>query len=249
MAASYTATGTLAVDDSVFAAAGIYHYVVSQKTGDYEGITYSTATYDVYLYVLNNTAQDDLYVAYAVVNNATDGKVDLQFTNDYGATTDTTHDVKVTKVVAGTAGDKVNDVFTFNVSVDGATGEEYKVVYKANNADTDHTISITADVDVQEISIKHDGYIMIYGLSATDTYTIEETNGTTLGYTVQNSKSSDGTGKVTGQTTTDGESYTVTNTKDANTPTGVIMDVAPYALMVVVAVVAGVVFLGKRRED
>ena len=67
------------MDDSVFSAAGIYHYVVTQTAGSYEGITYSTETYDVYLYVMNNTDLTDRYVGYvvSVKQGETAAKADL----------------------------------------------------------------------------------------------------------------------------------------------------------------------------
>ena len=40
-----------------------------------------------------------------------------------------------------------------------------------------------------------------------------------------------------------------TNTREAVSPTGLIMDIAPYALLVVVAAAGCFVFLRKRRED
>ena len=254
----YSKTGTLAVDDSVFSAAGIYHYVVTQTAGSYEGITYSTETYDVYLYVMNNTDLTDRYVGYvvSVKQGETAAKADLVFTNDYGKTNNTTHDVTVVKHVAGNQGDLVNDEFKFNVSVAATAanaGEVYLVVVDYDttsvNADKDKTITVTAGGNSVEVTIKHNGSITIYGLSATDTYTIEETNGVALGYTVDNNKSNDGTGKVTGVATVDDESYIVTNTKTTNVPTGVILNVAPYALMVVIAAAGAFVFLRKRAED
>ena len=42
---------------------------------------------------------------------------------------------------------------------------------------------------------------------------------------------------------------TITNTKETVNPTGVVMDIAPYALLVVVAAAGCFVFLRKRRED
>ena len=39
---------------------------MTQTAGTYEGITYSTETYDVYLYVMNNADLSDLYVGYVV---------------------------------------------------------------------------------------------------------------------------------------------------------------------------------------
>lgn len=250
---SYTENGTLAVDDSVFNAPGVYHYVVSQAQGTYEGIEYDTTTYDVYLYVLNNTAMNDLYVKHAVCvkNGEEDTKAELTFTNNYGAgENDTTHDVTVTKQVTGNHGNMVSDRFNFDVSVSGADGEVYRVVVKETASSPEQTLTITSKAAATQVTVKHGGSITIYGLSATDSYTITETNGADLGYTVTNDKSEDGLGgTVTGVTTRDGENYTVTNHKDASTPTGVILNVAPYALMVVIAVAGVAVFMRKRVED
>lgn len=58
--ASYTAHGSLAVDGSVFTSPGVYHYLVTEASGDYEGMDYDNSTYDVYLYVYNSN--NGLYV-------------------------------------------------------------------------------------------------------------------------------------------------------------------------------------------
>ena len=39
--ASYTAHGSLAVDGSVFTSPGVYHYLVTEVSGDYEGMDLS----------------------------------------------------------------------------------------------------------------------------------------------------------------------------------------------------------------
>ena len=92
--ASYTLQGNLTVNLTAFTGAtpGIYHYEVREKAGSYEGITYDSKTYDVYLYLMR-TAGNELYIGYAVcVDSGTDAKAALTFTNDYGKTNDTTHD-------------------------------------------------------------------------------------------------------------------------------------------------------------
>ena len=55
--------------------------------------------------------------------------------------------------------------------------------------------------------------------------------------------------KATGTIATGVNSVTVTNDRDAVSPTGLIMDIAPYVLLVVVAAAGCFVFLRKRRED
>ncbi len=75
-----------------------------------------------------------------------------------------------------------------------------------------------------------------------------ETDGVSQGYTVTDSDESTDAGTVSGKVTADGTQESITNTKSASTPTGIVTDIAPYALMVVVAVAALVLFLGKRRD-
>ena len=54
---SYTSNGSLAVDGSVFTSPGVYHYLVTEVSGDYEGMDYDNSTYDVYLYCLLYTSR------------------------------------------------------------------------------------------------------------------------------------------------------------------------------------------------
>ncbi len=254
---SYEFEGTLAVDSSVFTAPGIYHYVVKETTDSYDGIAYSTETYDVYLYVTNNSDYSDYVVSNVVVvkNGQTDAKSDLTFTNDYGKNNNGTHDVKVTKVIAGTLGDKEHDTFSFTVKVNGAEGEVYKVVY--TNDAVEHTTYVVSGDDnaITVPGVGDQDYIQIFGLSENDTYTVTEndvTNGKTNdGYTVTDSDNSTAAGTVSGKVTVDGTTATITNTKDASTPTGIMMDIAPYAVLVVIAAAGCFIFLRKRhaKED
>lgn len=248
--ASYTLQGNLTVNLTAFTAAnatpGIYHYEVREKAGSYEGITYDSQAYDVYLYLMR-TEGNVLYVGYAVcVNRATGtvAKADLTFTNDYGKTNDTTHDVTVEKVVTGDMAN-MSDTFTFSVSVNGATGEVYKVVYTQNSVQKTDFVTSGSTIDLDKIG--NGDTIHIYGLSATDTYTVTETDN--QGYTVSDDKDVSTDGTVSGTVTTDGSLYTITNTKEAATPTGIIMSVAPYALLVVLAAGACVVFLRRRGAE
>lgn len=268
---SYTGTGALSVDISKFNAAGIYHYVVSENAGEYEGITYDTTVYDVYVYVLRSDKNDptsnlkvDGIVAYArdaqnpdtaVTPDSGVKALKLAFTNDYGKENKQIHKATVTKIVTGNAANP-NDTFEFTVSVtnkDGvATGEAYKVVY--TNGGEEQTAVLNSNAEGTSITvkgIKDDDTITIYGLSASDKFTVTETNGTTQGYTVTDTDEASDQGTVTG--VADGQDYTetITNTKDATTPTGIMMDIAPYAALVVIAAAGCFIFLRKRhgKED
>lgn len=57
------------------------------------------------------------------------------------------------------------------------------------------------------------------------------------------------TGTTSSDVQNDNPTHTITNTRSTTTPTGIVMNVAPYALLVVVAVAGCFVFLRKRNED
>lgn len=257
---TYTGTATLGVDVTKFDKVGIYHYIVMEENGNYDGMNYSSDIYDVYLYVTNENPADpsdsDLVVSY-VVCNAQDGnktKTDLAFVNNYGAN-DTPeddgeiHDVIVDKQVTGTMGDKRNDEFEFSVKVDGAEGELYLVeIDVTGDGRVDATQTITSGNETLiGTKIKHNGTIHIYGLSENDTYTVTELSANQNGYVTTDTDEESESGVVSGHALQDNTQETITNQKDATTPTGIAMTIAPYAIMVVAA--AGVAFLFLRRRN
>ena len=124
-AETYTAEGSLKTDAAVFKRPGVYHYTVTEKANNYEGVTTDTTSYDVYVYVYNRT--DGLYVG-NVVSAKNGGKADLIFNNDYGQdeNKDTTHDVVIKKVITGNQAVE-SDTFQLVVTVTGTAGEKYKV--------------------------------------------------------------------------------------------------------------------------
>ena len=293
LAVKYTFTGNLQVNADKFANAtpGIYHYEIEEVEGSYEGIDYNSKNnkYDIFVYVMDG-GEDDNYVGYVVTTKngqesgatTNNGKSVLEFTNDYGADeehNDSTHDVLIKKVIEGNQADQSSQ-FKFDVSVNGADNEYYKVTVDTNGDGTiDNTYFIKSkDTTKLEVALSHTGVVRIYGLTETDTYTVKEKNTTattvgnvttvvtTDGYTVtddvaNNAEEGTITGvaktDVTETTTGDGESAvttavptaTITNTRNSVTPTGIVMNVAPYVLLVVVAAAGCFVFLRKRRED
>ena len=272
LSGSFKFDGNIIVNNYVFdnVAPGIYHYTAQEVAGNYDGIDYDTTTsFDIYVYVMVDEGEN--YVGYVVTTNANTptaaGKAELAFKNDYGKDNDGTHDVLIKKIVAGDQGDQNTGEFKFDVKVDGADDELYKVVVDydstTENAGKDSTIVLTSGT-AQEVTLKHNGTIHIYGLSETDKYTVTEKNTTTQGsgavvtndgYTVTDTDNAEGSpdGTVTGTTSSDVQNdtptHTITNTRSTTTPTGIVMNVAPYALLVVVAVAGCFVFLRKRNED
>ena len=230
-----TTVGTtmVSMDNSKFSEPGIYRYNVSENTGSYEGVTYSTEVkyFDVYV-----NSDNQIYAYTFTDASAGDGKDDGVFTNDYGTTADKIYDVTITKTVAGNQGDKSKD-FSFTINASGAEGEWFYVTFSDQRA----AETLVTGAESKTITLKDGQSATIHGLSRTDTYSVDEADYTSDGYktTVEGSKS----GSITADTT-----VAFTNTKDVTTPTGIVMNIAPYVLMVVVAAVLAVVFLRKRNN-
>lgn len=238
---SYTLEGSLTVSN-VFDTPGVYHYVVTETAESYEGMTYDSSSYDVYLYVYNG--ESGLYVG-NVVSTKGGTKNDLSFTNNYGGEgNDSTHDVTVTKKIEGDQAN-MSQKFEFTVSVADengqGNGERYKVVTPEGITSVDSGSSIT-------VKLGNNDSVTIYGLSASDVYKIVE-SANSDGYTVTDTQTNTAEGTVSGTAMTDDESYTVTNTKNAVTPTGLVMNIAPYILMVAAAAALALVFLRKRNYN
>ena len=245
-AASYTNTTSLSTKASVFTETGIYHYTLTETEGTYEGITYDKTARDVYVYVY----QDDTkayYVGGVVVVNG--NNKDTGFTNDYGNTNDTTHDLTITKEVTGTMGDH-NRKFAFTVNVSGATGECYYVLVKEDSATTAVASKITSGT-AATYNIKDTGSIQIYGLTESDNVNVTETDPGD-GYIVTSSTTGTeltANGKtVSGNVVADATKATVTNDK-GSTPTGLVFNYGPYVLMIALAGAMAFFFLRRRNEE
>lgn len=220
-------TTTISIDSTKFTAPGIYRYNVTEISGTYDGITYSEETkyFDVYV-----NSSNVVYAWTFTDATAANGKDDGVFINDYTEI----YDVTITKKVTGNQGDKSKE-FDFPIRVTGAENEEFYVTF------SDGRDAITLTTESQTIKLKDGQTATIHGLSATDTYSVEEADYTKDGYTttVEGAKS----GSINKDT-----SVIFTNNKQATTPTGIMMNVAPYVLMVAVAAVLAVVFLRRKNN-
>ena len=171
-AETYTAEGSLKTDAAVFKRPGVYHYTVTEKANNYEGVTTDTTSYDVYVYVYNRT--DGLYVG-NVVSAKNGGKADLIFNNDYGQdeNKDTTHDVVIKKVITGekykvtldnaeqnplTSGEKATYTVTNNTEIHiyGLTeGDKVQAVEEANTQG--YQATYTTGLSEGTLTISRDG--------------------------------------------------------------------------------------------
>ena len=269
----YEAASNLTFDDNIsFSEPGIYVFGVKENTTNkYEGVKYDETQYYLLVSVTNTSdTNSTLKVSSVGLAKADGGKVS-DITNYYGGKDGDdeeqgdVYDLTLKKVLEGLAVNH-NETFKFDVTVtpkntEGAT-ENAAEKYAYYKVSTDGTESeggvLTAGTETAGIELKENESIHIYGLSANDEVTIkEESNTYTATYTaegiqakdVNNDTALDAKG-VSVKASRDAAKVTVKNTKNEITVTGVAMNIAPYAAMVLGAGAFAGIFLGmKKRED
>ena len=254
------ATATISFDATKFSAPGIYKYVVSEGTTNVEGITNDAPAY-LYLYVEEDGDSYKITNVVMTREDTTTGKTD-RFTNVYGGDEDnqTVNDLILTKDVTGNQGDTKKE-FSFTIKMPSNTSEYY-AVYSGSFVEgewvNDELLgTITPDNSSEGLGVPlADGeYVRVYGLSSSDNYTIVENDANEGGYDTTIASTSTATidndeGTVSGTIQAD-TTITYTNNRESSTPTGIMMDIAPYAVLVVIAAAGCFIFLRKRhaKED
>ena len=132
--------------------------------------------------------------------------------------------------------------FTVKITANKSNGtEQYKAIRKnVNRTTATDEFTIVSGKDFP-FTLKGGETLTITGLSAQDLYTVNEN-------TPDDYTASWGNDKHENATISANTTVTCTNTKNAVSPTGVIMTIAPYALMLVVAGAFAVVFLSRRNR-
>ncbi len=251
-----------------FPTAGIYRYVITETNPTVAGLETGDAN-TIYLdvYVTNvaggraityyQMSTSDAAPTYAQDNNKTPTYT-AKFTED--TDTYTTYTLTVTKNVEGAMADMTQK---FSIDVD-FTGLSEGTKVKVDGVQTADGASAAGALSVNK-SLGDDESMTITGVPADAVYTVVENLSGNEAYTVtyqldgtdpSNATYDDTTNPAGEYTTASAQnmgsaSHTVTviNTKNAVNPTGIILNVAPYALMVVIALAGVVVFLRKRVED
>ena len=230
---SVTKKAEIHVDWSKLTQPGIYYFTVTENKSNVAGVTDSTASKILAVYKYSDSEKN----TFLFLNSDKTDKEDGTFTNTYVNTADLT----ITKTVTGDFGDKTKD-FTFTLKINNvvAANRELK---KGNNVITTN--------EKGEFTLKNGESVIVTGLEAADTYEVVET--TAAGYTtkVGTEVTNTATGNMTKsetELTSGNKTAAYTNNCDASPVTGVIMTIAPYALMVVLAGAFAVVFLTRRNR-
>lgn len=153
----------------------------------------------------------------------------------------------ISNAIAGAMGDKTAEFnFNFTVSSSADSTKQFAYVVTKDGAPGSKQYA-TSGTEVQSIKLGDGDTITIYGLSSSDKFTVSQTDADTNGYDTK--IGDEDISGVTEKTLGDYKTLAFTNTRDSIAPTGLVMNVAPYVLLVLVAAGAGYVFLRKREED
>lgn len=253
-----------------FNAPGIYRYVITEQASSNDGISNdatSTRTLDVVVSYSNEEAQTlavTNYILYPgtktdAVNVDVDAKDD-GFTNSY-----TTHDLTLAKNVTGNQGDR-DKYFKFTVAI---TGADNGTVYTVDLSGAEATPTVDGVLQTNEAELtatngsvnatyylKHGQSIVIEGLTAATKFAVTEDDYTGDGYTTSYKLTEGQTSATSGREIvatdmgTADRKVTFINNKTGTVPTGILLDVAPYIVLVALVGVGLIaLFATKKRRS
>ena len=253
----YTEAVKFTVKEGLFTKPGVFHYTLTEKNNAYDGIYYDTVAKDLYVVMVNGDTAGSYKCAGVFMVDENGNKID-QIVNDYGKTYDKTHDIVISKEVSGNLGETTRE-FTFTVTVTGELNEKYYVADENGNQLESGGTLVSGKPATYKLA--SGDAIHIRGLSDKDTVEVVEAEANTEGYTTTIARTKiedtnyteekEGTVlKGAGVTVTeDGSTITVTNAKNSTTPTGIVMNIAPYAAMILGAGAFAGVFLGSKKSE
>ena len=245
-----TVTVDIAFNMSAFDKPGTYSYTLQETSTDIPGMSIDNTQYTLNVVVVNADSENPdgkTFVINSAELSAGEGKTDT-ITDTY-----TTYSLTLDKTLKGDFADK-NDSFVFDI------------VFTAND---NHATSFTLGGDsvsfedgtaTCQVTLKDGESIVADGLPEGTTYVITESSTEGDGAKYETEATGDGVNTnnekvVNGDLmapdalgASDVEVHYV-NTLKSSPATGIVMDVAPYALLVVIAAAGCFVFLRKRRED
>lgn len=218
---------------------GIYTYEIAEVVDDdarTAGVTYNTQKLLLKVTVIQ-TEDGRIRVAAVHLGDENGDKVG-QMVNTYAAGT-----LDVTKTVAGLMGDR-NKPFHFTVTLTRPAGLVMGSTIGFTVAGVEQTFTPVWDNNGRctvEFDLKHGQTASLTNLPYGMTYTVAENDYTDSGYTTAQTGDSGtiGAGSVTAA---------FTNTKGGNVDAGVLLDSAPYALLLVMALSGGAVLLLRRTR-
>ena len=250
-------TGSATVDFSgvEFPEPGVYRYVLTEVSGNTDGITYDNTTYYIDVYVeYADDETDDLTIGGIVMTSGTPATVgdtnatkvtSATFKNNY-----TTYTLEITKTVTGNQGSHT-DAFPFKITLSEVPDGTYTVHYGNNQS---ATITVEDGEGEVTINLKHGESAKVEGLPDGAEWEIVETHGT---YTASakigsadagDEDASDTTYSVNGTIDEADAKVDFTNDRTGVIPTGVLMTIAPFVALILVGVLGAVIVLKKKKN-
>lgn len=224
---------------------GYYTYKVTEVTPETQtaGVTYADETFYLILTILRDEQNGKHYVAAMHYETVTGAKAG-EFENEYNS-----GKLTVTKTVSGNQA-STTEKFPIKITFKAPEGKTVKssVAVSVGGVDGDNKTFTNGELEVSG-ELKDGESIVVDNLPVGVTYTVEETDA--KGYTSEIKYSKVNNEDDNSISAGDTDSVTVVNTlNDNNIDTGVILDNAPYIVMLAV-VAGGVVFMvsKKHREE
>lgn len=245
-----TAVITAAKYDSV----GSYIYTFHETAGTTAGVTYDNNEYKLYVNVVYGDTAGTYKIGGAYVKNPAGSKVQ-EIVNIYQS-----GNLKITKTVTGNMGDK-NKVFDVKVTLTVADGKTVKapVTITTTPKPTDAALTNPATIATGDWSgnkaevtlhVKDGTTVELKNLPVGVSYTVAEENYSdyTTSYThTQNGTSMTGAPTSTAVRANAIDTVTITNNKNANVNTGVIVSNLPY-ILILAAVAGGLVLFAAGKK-
>lgn len=244
-------TGTFTVDvaNLNIKKPGMYYYTVTETPSNTAGVDYAAKSMIMVITAGYADDGEDSSLSYwAALHDSTNyNDKNSKFENTY-----TAGSLKVTKKVTGSLGDK-DKKFNVDVTFTAPAGKtvESTITYVNNGAESiapdAWKLNTTTNQYEAKVTVElaHKGSVQFNNIPKDVTYIVEEQDYSREEYTATYE------GDKSGTIANDVKSTTITNNKgDDNIDTGVILDNAPYILML--AVVAGgamTLVIKKRREE
>ena len=230
-----------------FSAPGAYNFTLEEVAGSNPNIHYSDVVFNITVYVTwvlddNGYPTNQLAITSIVTNDAVGEKQanGPTFPNTAAGAANLT----VSKHVTGNASN-VNDYFAFEVNItDGAIGT-YAISYAGNTYTPANPTVITAGTPAT-IYLKHGESFTILNLPVGATYSVTEAS--SAGYTTTINGTATQDRHITGNIAQGGTNVAYVNNKTFTPPTGLFMDILPYALIFGAAVIGAVLFITRRRR-
>ena len=250
--ASVTETGTVDFKGVTFAKPGLYRYKITQSIDptSSKGVTIAEEEdvkyLDVFVYDNAGTLEVKDFIfhkdtnAPALKQGSLTGKSD-EFKVEYE-----THNLTFSKSVSGNQASRTK-AFTFTLKIEDAVdGTVFPVKV---NGEASENLTVANGIAEKTYSLKHGDSVEVDGLAPKTSYTISEAaEDYTASYAIDKGEATEG--DSTGKQSIANADVTVafTNTREGTIPTGVILDSAPFILIIGLAAAALVITAARKKS-